>query len=263
MTTPIPGPIPARRSPSGDPIAISAALALTFLVLVCWHLGIPSKIYFDEVHYVPAARHLLTLMPANTEHPLLGKEAIAAAIAVLGDTPWVWRLPSALFGALGLFAFGRALWWASQRRFATLAGMVLLASDFAWFIQSRIAMLDMVMASLAMVALWQLAAAIALPPGTAPRHRRWRMALAGLCLGLAMAAKWSVLPLVALVGTGFVALRLRSAGRRVLDDETATPAPGIPLMEAAIYQRSSTTPTRLILGAWLPGTAICSPCKAA
>ena len=41
-----------------------------------------------------------------------------------------------------LFAFGRLLWWASGRRFATLAGMLLLATSFAWFIQSRIAMLD-------------------------------------------------------------------------------------------------------------------------
>ena len=103
-----------------------------------------------------AARKLLTLTRANPEHPMFGKELIAAAIALLGDRPLNWRMPSLLFGALGLFAFGRVLWLPSGRRFATIAGMLLLATSFAWFIQSRIAMLDMIMAGLAMVALWHV-----------------------------------------------------------------------------------------------------------
>jgi dolichyl-phosphate-mannose--protein O-mannosyl transferase len=64
-------------------------------------------------------------------------------------------------GVLGLFAFGRMMWWASGQRFAALSGMILLGSDFAWLIQSRIAMLDMVMAGMAMLSLWMLAAAAA------------------------------------------------------------------------------------------------------
>ena len=224
-----------KASAPPDPIWWSAAIALAFLALVCWHLGIPGKIYFDEVHYVPAARKLLALLPANPEHPLFGKEVIAAGIWALGDAPWGWRLPCALLGALGLFAFGRALWWTSGRRFAALAGMVFLASDFGWFIQSRIAMLDMVMASLAMVALWQVAAAVALPDGTPPARRRWRLALAGVCIGLAMGAKWSVLPIAALVGLGFVFARIAYAGRRFLADDNSQPCPGIALMEAVFW----------------------------
>ena len=155
-----------QAHPLSDPWRWHIALALVFAALVACHLGLPSKMYFDEIHYVPAARQMLAGHAANPEHPLLGKIAIAGAIRALGDTPFAWRLPSALMGVVGLFAFGRMLWWmghwGGRRRgvVASLAGMVLLGSDFAWFIQSRIAMLDMVMAGFGMVALWMLAAAV-------------------------------------------------------------------------------------------------------
>ncbi|MFT4026730.1 MAG: phospholipid carrier-dependent glycosyltransferase [Novosphingobium sp.] len=214
-----------------DPLGWSIALALAFLAL-CWHrLGIPSKIYFDEIHYVTAARKLLELTRANPEHPLLGKEAIAAAIALFGDRPLVWRAPSALLGALGLFAIGRALWWLSGRRFAALAGMFLVATSFLWFIQSRIAMLDMVMAGLGMVALWQFAAAAKSPP----RQARRRLAATGACLGLALGAKWSIAPVAALPGLAFLALRLRHHGRHCFQRSDSGPVPGISLMEAAFW----------------------------
>ena len=104
--------------PAADPWAYQAGMTLLFAALVFWHLGIPSKPYFDEIHYVPAARAMLARRMANPEHPMLGKEAIALSIRLLGDTPFAWRLPSALTGCLGLFAFGRALWLASGRRVA-------------------------------------------------------------------------------------------------------------------------------------------------
>jgi len=96
-----------------DPIGWCALIAAGFLGVVWHRLFIPSKIYFDEVHYVPAARKLLDLVPANLEHPMFGKDVLAASIWLLGDDPHGWRIPSALFGAFGLFAFGRLIWWAS------------------------------------------------------------------------------------------------------------------------------------------------------
>ena len=214
-----------------DPLGWIWLIAIAFLALCLHRLGIPSRIYFDETHYVPAARKLLELTRANPEHPLLAKEAIAAAIAMLGDRPLVWRLPSALLGALGLFAIGRALWWVSGRRFAALAGMALVATNFLWFIQSRIAMLDMVMAGLTMVALWQYAAATRLPA----RQARWRLAATGICLGLALGAKWSVAPIAALLGLSFLALRIKAYGEEFLTRHDSAPVPGISLMEAALW----------------------------
>lgn len=218
-------------APQRDPLGWTLAIAIAFLALIWHRIGIPSKIYFDEIHYVTAARHLLTLTRFNPEHPLLGKEAIAASIAMFGDRPLVWRLPSALFGAIGLFAYGRALWWASQRRFATLAGMILLATGFAWFIQSRIAMLDMVMAGLGMVALWQFAAALRLPA----KKARWRLALTGVFLGLALGAKWSIAPVAVMPGLVFLVLRAWDHRQHCLTRSDSRPIAGISLMEAALW----------------------------
>ena len=217
--------------PQRDPLAWCAGIALGFLALVCHRLTLPSVIYFDEVHYVPAARKMLAWVSANPEHPLLGKEIIAASIWWLGDRPLAWRLPSALFGAFGLFAFGRLVWWASLRRFAALAAMLLLATSFAWFIQSRIAMLDMIMAALGMAALWQVAAAVRRPT----RWVRARLAMAGVLLGLSMGTKWSFAPAALLPGIAFLALRLRDHGRRFIVERGTRPIPGIALWEAALW----------------------------
>jgi dolichyl-phosphate-mannose-protein mannosyltransferase len=214
-----------------DPLIWCGAIALGFLALVWHRLGVPSKMFFDEIHYVPAARKLLEMQSANPEHPLFAKEVIAASIAMFGDQPVAWRLPSALFGTAGLFAFGRAVWWLTRRRFATLAAMGLLITSFAWFIQSRIAMLDMVMAGLAMLALWQAALAFDRPL----RRARWHLALAGLLFGLSLGAKWSVAPAAMLPGLAFVALRLRDHGRRGLVEHGTRPIEGMSIWEAGLW----------------------------
>lgn len=218
-------------APQRDPLGWTMLIALAFLAVCLHRLGIPSRIYFDETHYVPAARKLLELTRANPEHPLLGKEIIAAAIALFGDKPLAWRIPSALLGALGLFAIGRALWWTSRRRFAALAVMILVATGFLWFVQSRIAMLDMAMASLGAVALWQFAAATRLPA----RQARWRLAAAGICIGLALGAKWSIAPVGVLLGLAFFGMRLMAHGRHFLSRHDSGPVPGISLIEAAFW----------------------------
>lgn len=186
-----------RRS---DPMLWCAAVALSFLALALYRLAIPHSIYFDEVHYVGAARKLLQLVPANREHPMLGKEIIAASIAILGDNSFAWRLPSAVFGAVGLFAFGRFVWLLSGRRLAAILSMVLLALNFMWFVQSRIAMLDMFMESLSMIGLWQFAAAMH------ARRPRLHLALSGIALGLAMSAKWNAIPVAMLPGLAFAGM---------------------------------------------------------
>ena len=72
-------------------------------------------------------------------------------------------------------------------------------------------MLDMFMAGFGMVALWQFAAARA----PSPSRARWRLAIAGVALGLALGAKWNVAPVALLPGLAFLALRAATAiGRR-------------------------------------------------
>jgi dolichyl-phosphate-mannose--protein O-mannosyl transferase len=214
-----------------DPIAWHWLLALLFLALIAFRLTIPGKPYFDEIHYVPAARVLRTLSyPVNTEHPLLGKELMALGMTLFGDNPLGWRIMGALFGTLGLFAAMRAMWFATCSRFASVAAGVLIFTAFPLFVLSRIAMLDVYMISLTLVAYWAVAGAV-----RENETGRWRLAVAGIAFGLAMAAKWNAVPLAMVPGIAFAAIRIRECGWGFLTSTRAAPVAGIALWEAAIW----------------------------
>ena len=240
--------LPARLPPprETDPILWCASICVIFLTLLWLRLAIPSKIYFDEVHYVGAARTLLTLAkPQNAEHPLVGKEILAAGLRLFGDNAQGWRIFPALFGTAGLFAFSRAVWLASGRTFATIAATILLATNFMWFVMSRIAMLDIFMATFCLFALWLLAGAVRFPAAA-----RWRLALAGVCLGLALGSKWNVASAAALPGLAFLAMRLKQHGRRFMLAKNGAPVPGISLTEAALWL--GTVPLLVYFATFLP-----------
>jgi dolichyl-phosphate-mannose--protein O-mannosyl transferase len=214
-----------------DPIGWTLAVTLVFFVMCMVRLTIPTTPFFDEIHYLPAARAVIELTkPLNPEHPPLGKEILALGIALFGDKPLGWRIMPALFGTLGLFAAMRGMWFASMRRFATIACGVLLVTAFPLLIQSRIAMLDIFMASFVLVALWLCAGAV-----RQPETARWRLAVAGIALGLSMAAKWNAVPVAALPGLAFFAVRVRSAGFHALIARRGPPVPGMTLIEAGVW----------------------------
>ena len=242
---------PRSDSPavSRDPLAWCWLLTAAFLALVLHRLAIPSKPYFDEIHYLPAARNLLALSAVlNPEHPLLGKELIAGSIWLLGDTPFAWRLPSALAAAVALFAGLRATWWASLSRPATLIAGLLLVSNFLLFVIARIAMLDAAMLAFAMVAVWLCARAV-----RQPEHGHLLLAMAGTALGLSLAAKWSVAPLAILPGLAFAIARFVALGQRragILTASDARPVPGVSLVAAAVLLGA--VPVAVYLLSFLP-----------
>jgi len=214
-----------------EPIGWTVALTLLFLALVSVRLLIPSKPFFDEIHYLPAARTLLELShPLNREHPPLGKEFIALGIAIFGDSPLGWRIMSALAGTLALFAAMRATWFTTLRRFATIACGTLLMTGFGLFVISRIAMLDVFMLALTMVGLWMCAGAV-----RQNETARWRLAVGGAALGLAVACKWNAAPVALLPGLAFFAVRVRTAGWRFLTSHRGAPVGGMTLVEAGLW----------------------------
>jgi len=214
-----------------DPIGWTALLTLLFAGLCAIRLTIPSQLFFDEVHYLPAARAILALShPLNPEHPPLGKELIALGIAIFGDNPLGWRIMPLLAGVLAVLSFMRGLWFATCSRFASLTGGVLLVLAFPIFVQARIAMLDIFMTAFMLLALWMCAGAV-----REQETARWRLAIAGAALGCAMAAKWNAIPLATLPGLAFFAVRLRSAGWQVLTVRRGAPVGGMTLIEAALW----------------------------
>lgn len=226
-------PMPFNARSQRDPLLWTCALTLAFLALLVWRIEMPPEFYFDEVHYVPAARKLLELTPANREHPLFGKEVIAASIWLLGDKPLAWRIGPVLLGTLGLFAFSRFVWHISERRRPTIVATVLLATNFMWFVQSRIAMLDMIEAGLCMAGLWQFAAAMR---ARSTAMARLNLAVAGLALGLALGAKWSCAPALIVPGLAFMAIRIADRGPVFVSRKTRKGLfAGISLLEAVLW----------------------------
>lgn len=230
-----------------DPLGWSAAITLAFWLLCLPYLTVVTKPYFDEVHYLPAARELLALREfTNREHPMVGKELIALGIWLLGDNPWGWRLLPTLFGALALFANIRAMWFASLSRFAALAYGVLLATGFHLFVHARIAMLDIYYLAFLSLAAWQFAAAM-----RQPEQGRWRLALTGIALGLAMGSKWNALVIATLPGLTFLVARFMAGRRRLLFSRRGAPVPGITLMEAFVWL--GVVPLAVYAASYAPG----------
>lgn len=227
----------ARAEPaslSRDPLVWCWVLTGAFFGLMLHRLSIPSKFYFDEVHYVPAARNLLELSDArNKEHPMVGKELLAAAMWAFGDNSFGWRIGSAVATAIAFFASLRATWWASLSRTGTVLAGIFLASNFMLFMIGRIGMLDAYMLAFTMLGLWFSARAV-----RRPGHGRLDLALTGVAFGMALGSKWSVGPVIATVGLAFAVLRWCALpGRRgeVLTATDAGPVRGVSLIEAGVW----------------------------
>ena len=182
------------------------AIGLFAEALFAWRLTTPHQLVFDEVHYVPAARTLLSLArPANIEHPLLGKILIALGIALFGDGPIGWRLFST-FAATAVVMSGFACLWLIFGRLRTAAiGAVLLILNFTVFVQARIAMLDGFLAAFVVTA---LAAMLWSARGRGPAAW-WRWSLGCALLGLAIGCKWVAVPYVGYAAVAFLVVRRR------------------------------------------------------
>jgi len=190
------------------PFLVALLLGLAAQLLFTMHLDRPSRIMFDEVHYVPAAKALLGLEgPRNIEHPLVGKELIGAGIVLFGDNPVGWRAFTTLAGTatvLGAFAF---VWLLLGSMRAALVGAVLTALNQSVYVQARTAMLDIFLGAFLLWAMVLMLWAMKGSPGQV--RRRWIGA--AVLFGLAVGTKWAAIPYVALAGLAFLVIRLSDA----------------------------------------------------
>jgi len=198
-------------------IAVILFLAAHFALLV--GVTTPEKFYFDEVHYVPAARQMLEpVMPSpmlNPMHPPLAKQLIALSIRAFGDEPLGWRYPGVLFGSLAIVAMylcGLALFAAQA---PAIASALLAFFNQMLFVQSRIAMLDIF--SLA----FSLFAIAAFMQGFRKERPHLMFALAGLGFGLSAACKWSGLFALAVCIAIVAVIRLMQSWRTRFADGNA------------------------------------------
>lgn len=172
------------------------ALYLLFFVVsqILYQVGISTmqQPAFDENHYVPAARIFLEKrINAIPEHPPLGIVLIATSILIGGDSPFGWRLGSAVSASLLLLGI-LALCFACgmRRKRVAYVGMLALSSHFI-FIQARIAMLDIYLCAMIM---WALVLFVRALFNTHPHHKKILLGGSALLWGAATCVKWIGLP---------------------------------------------------------------------
>lgn len=190
------------------PFLVALLVALAAQLLFTVHLDQPTRILFDEVHYVPAAQALIDLEgPRNVEHPLLGKELIAAGMLLLGDNPFGWRITATLAGTATVVAAFAFVWLLLGSMRAALIAALLAMLNQTLFVQARTAMLDVYLGAFLLWAMVLMLWAMRAPP----ERVLGRWIGASVLMGLAVAVKWAAIPYVALAGLAFVAIRLRDA----------------------------------------------------
>ena len=210
-------PFPDHSTARNAIIAVIIFLAAHFALLV--GVTTPEKFYFDEVHYVPAARQMLEpVMPSpmlNPMHPPLAKQLIALSIRAFGDAPLGWRYPGVLFGSLAIVAMylcGLAL-FASQG--PAVATALLAFFNQMVFVQSRIAMLDIFALAFGLFAI------AAFMHGYRKQRPHVWFALAGLAFGMSIACKWSGLFALAICIVIVAVVRLMQSWRTLFADGNA------------------------------------------
>lgn len=211
-------------------IAIGLYLFSQTLFLI--GIQFPTKVDFDEFHYVPAAKALYQFdkIP-NREHPPLAKYLIGIGIETLGDNPPGWRVMSTVFGSItlvGMFFWGLALF--RDEKLALWIALLTLVNQLL-YVQARIAMLDtfmfafMVWAFAAFTDTWR--------DDISEARVRKRLLAAGVLFGLSAACKWYGL-MGLLTCVGMIALVYVFRGWGVVFQSKA-PAPSVPLKSTDWY----------------------------
>ncbi len=161
------------------------------------HFDHPAGFMWDEHHFVLNAKNYLEGRPDLNDHPPLGKLMMALPIWLFGDSSGAWRSASLFWGVM-LISSGALLGRRLLR--SNVAGVItaaLLAVDGLLIAYSRAALLDGMLASLCLLAVYVAVA----------WRGPWGLFCSAVVLGSACAVKFSALVFV--VPLGGIALSRR------------------------------------------------------
>jgi dolichyl-phosphate-mannose-protein mannosyltransferase len=195
-------PIALHRIPDRQRRQLYALLVAVILLssagVRLWHLARPAEYMFDEIYYAKDAKAIVDgrVRPkppfrweagdeVSWPHPELGKMAIAVGILLFGDRSFGWRLPSVVAGLILL-----ACMYPLARRLGlpppwALLALLFAAADPLGIVQSRIATLDIFVATWTVLCIY-----LVLRYAQDGRRLVWLFA-AGAAGGGALATKWS------------------------------------------------------------------------
>jgi dolichyl-phosphate-mannose--protein O-mannosyl transferase len=183
-------PEPGRSLPAAGRLDAAfrhatVALCLGLLCLgILWRLydlNYPRTFSFDEHHFVSNARNYIAHRADWNDHPPLGKLVLIPAMKIFGDRGLGWRLSSAIFGLamVALIGLGAARIFGDRR--VGLLAAAFVAIDGFFISYARTALIDNPLTAFVYAALVLMFYARSLP---------W-FAGAAICVGLAVASKWT------------------------------------------------------------------------
>lgn len=241
--------LPADVTIGTSRVLLIGLLAISFALRVLW-LDYPGRVaILDEGYYLSSAHNILGLeqLPGNPypyarpgldpliEHPIAGKLLIALSIRIVGDTPYGWRLPSAVAGTIVILLAYLLARRMTRRRDVPLVAATLTSLDPMMLVHSRIAMLEIFVALLVLTALYF--------------YLRRQPVLAGLAAALAVCVKLTgvsaILSVIAFEALRSLGGRARFARRRrirALGVTTAVCVVSVPLLLWAFNSRASLFP---------------------
>lgn len=175
---------PTVAKPTALRFAITALCAGLLLLGIIWRfvdLDYPRTFSFDEHHFVSNARNYIAHQVDWNDHPPLGKLVLVPGMLFFGDRGLGWRLSSAILGLAMVVLAGLSAARIFEDRRVGLVTAAFLAIDGFFISYARTALIDnpltaFIYAALALM-LWA-------------RSLRW-FAGAALCVGLAVASKWT------------------------------------------------------------------------
>lgn len=133
-------------------------LLVLLLVILGLHLATitrPNEPLFDEQHYIPDARRIITGEGTQRmEHPPLAKLIVAGGIELFGDNPWGWRMPAVLLSTIALIAFYDICRKLGTSHKTAFLATLLLGTENLMFIHSGMAMLDIYVIVFTICAFW-------------------------------------------------------------------------------------------------------------
>jgi dolichyl-phosphate-mannose--protein O-mannosyl transferase len=186
LEAPIAAPAAVAPNPKFDSVRFAiTALCIGLLCLgVLWRfvdLDYPRTFSFDEHHFVSNARNYIAHRADWNDHPPLGKLVLVPAMLLFGDRGLGWRLSSALLGLAIVALAGLCAAKIFDDRRTGLMTATFLAIDGFFISYARTALIDNPLTAFIYAALALMLWALSL---------RW-FAGAALCVGLAVASKWT------------------------------------------------------------------------
>src|SRR5215213_195093 len=184
-------PQAARRPWADYALTFIAAFALAIGWFArLYNLGFPPKQIWDEIYFPVYARDYLNGTPFFDLHPPLGKFVIAAGIALVGDTPFGWRIMPALFGCAMIPLAAALGWYYFRERVAALLLATMVACETMLIVYSRTGLMDGILVLFVLVTF--LSAVLV--------RRRGQVLWPTVLLGLCVAVNWAALPVAVAVG---------------------------------------------------------------